>query len=219
MITFSVPNLDLKTHAIAKKLRMDVTMIERLAKSIIQAADVKAAFRICYLDEKGENSISVEGVKFISRVLAHNLSKAGKVFPFVLTLGKRVDAVIDGTTDILEKYLLDEVGNIALWESRKQLERHLSKNFAFDRISCMAPGSLDDWPIVEQKKLFSLLNGVESAISVQLTNTCLMIPRKSISGIYFPSEVTFYSCQLCPRERCESRKASYDESKAREYGV
>jgi cobalamin-dependent methionine synthase-like protein len=220
MKTFSVPHLDLKTHAIAKKLRTDVAMIERLVESFNKATNIKAAFKICYLDEKGEDSVTIEGVKFVSRVLVHNLSKAGgKLFPFVLTLGKRVDALIDGASDILEKYLLDEIGNIALRESRQQLERHLSKNFAFDSLSCMAPGSLEDWPIVEQKKLFSLFNDFESTISVHLTNSCLMIPRKSVSGIYFPSEVTFHSCQLCPRERCESRKASFDESKAREYGI
>jgi len=219
MITFSVPNIDLKTLAIANKLRTDITTIDRLVESVIRVTDIKAAFEICYLDEKGEDSVTIEGVNFASRVLARNLSKVSKVFPFVLTLGKSVDAVIDDATDILEKYLLDEIGNIALRESRQQLEKHLLKKFGFDNISCMAPGSLEDWPIVEQKRLFALLNGVESAISVQLTDSCLMIPRKSISGIYFPSEVTFYSCQLCPRQRCESRKDRFDKSKAREYGI
>jgi hypothetical protein len=46
-----------------------------------------------------------------------------------------------------------------------------------------------------------------------------VLPRKSVSGIYFPTEVSFFSCQLCPRERCEGRKARYDKQKAREYGV
>jgi hypothetical protein len=45
----------------------------------------------------------------------------------------------------------------------------------------------------------------------------LMIPRKSISGICFPTEVTFLSCQLCPRKRCPSRKAAYDEKIKKKY--
>jgi hypothetical protein len=219
MLTFSVPDLHLNTHAIAKKLHTDDTTIDRLVKSIIPVFDIKAAFRNCYIEEKEEDAITIESVRFFSHVLAKNLSKVGKVFPFVLTLGKGVDAVIDGTTDILDKYLLDEIGNIALRKSRQQFEKHLLQQYAFDNISCMSPGSLEDWPILEQKKLFKLLNGVESTISVRLTGSCLMIPRKSISGIYFPSEVTFYSCQLCPRDRCEGRKAPFDKSKAREYGI
>lgn len=219
MTVFSVSDIDLQPAALSKKLRTDVITIDRLVNSLIQAADIKAAYGICYLDEKEEDAVTIEGVRFVSRVLARNLADIGKVAPFVLTLGKDVDALIDDTTDLLDKYLLEEIGNIALRDARQQLEGHLSQKFAFDNISCMSPGSLEDWPIAEQKKLFALLNGVESAVSVQLTGSCLMIPRKSISGIYFPSAATFYSCQLCPRERCDSRKARFDEAKAREYGI
>ncbi len=219
MKTFSIDGLNLSKSAVAKKLRTDLATIDRLLTYLFQVIDINAAYRNCYLDEKDDTTVTIENVRLTSRVLAKNLSKVGRAFPFVLTLGKGVDAVIDNTKDILDKYLLDEIGNIALRESRKQLERHLSQQFAFDKISYMSPGSLKDWPIVEQKKLFALLSGVESAISVRLTDSCLMIPRKSISGIYFPSNVTFYSCQLCPRESCESRKARFNESKAREYGI
>ena len=54
-------------------------------------------------------------------------------------------------------------------------------------------------------------------IGVNLTDSFLMIPRKSISGIYFPTEIKFYSCQLCPRERCIGRKAPYDSKLAKNY--
>jgi hemerythrin superfamily protein len=219
MEIFSVPTLDLKVPAIAQKLRVDIGTIDRLLRSIIQAMEIKAAFRTCYLDGKKEDAVTIESIRFVSRVLAHNLSEVGKVFPFVLTLGSRVDAVIEETADILERYLLDEIGNIVLRESIQEFERHLLQKFAFDKMSYIAPGSLQDWPIVEQKKLFALLSDIESAISVRLTDTCLMIPRKSVSGIYFPSTVAFCSCQLCPRERCDSRKSRFDESKVSDYGT
>ena len=34
--------------------------------------------------------------------------------------------------------------------------------------------------------------------------------RKSISGIRFPTEIDFRTCQLCHRENCPSRSASFD---------
>jgi hypothetical protein len=74
----------------------------------------------------------------------------------------------------------------------------------------MSPGSLEDWPISEQPKLFSLFGDTERSVGVKLTDSLLMIPRKSISGILFPSEEGFVSCRLCPRENCPSRKALYD---------
>ena len=78
---------------------------------------------------------------------------------------------------------------------------------------------MDDWPITQQKELFSLFGDVEELIGVTLTESCLMVPLKSSSGIYFPTEVTFETCQLCPREVCESRRAPYDRALAREYGI
>jgi hypothetical protein len=78
---------------------------------------------------------------------------------------------------------------------------------------------LEDWPIEEQRPLFSILGDVEGSIGVRLNQSLLMIPGKSLSGIYFPTEIPFYSCQLCPRKSCPSRKASYDERLAREYGI
>jgi len=86
-------------------------------------------------------------------------------------------------------------------------------------MSYMSPGSLKDWAIEEQRPLFSILGDVEVSIDVRLNENLVMIPNKSLSGIYFPTEIPFYSCQLCPRKDCPARKASYDEKLAREYGV
>ncbi len=137
----------------------------------------------------------------------------------MLTIGKAMDEIIDASGEMLEKYLLDEIANMALREARGRFEHHLRSAFALEKISCMAPGSLADWPIEQQRPLFGLLPGVEAALGVRLTESFLMLPRKSISGIYFPSEATFFSCQLCPRERCDGRKARYDPQKAKDYGV
>lgn len=220
MEIFSAASIELDRDSVAKQLRFsDSGLVRRLIDSIRDLPSPKAAFRVSYVDEKAEGTVMIEGVRFSSQVLSRNLEGVGRVFPFVLTLGSALDEKIETTSDMLEKYLLDGIGNIILRDARRQLEQHLRTVFALEKISCMAPGSLEDWPIEEQGQLFSLLSGTESAVGVRLTESFLMIPRKSVSGIYFPSEVTFFSCQLCPRERCEGRKARYDESKAREYGV
>jgi hypothetical protein len=45
---------------------------------------------------------------------------------------------------------------------------------------------------------------------VTLTDSFLMVPTKSVSGIVFPTEVSFESCRLCPRSDCPGRRAKYD---------
>jgi hypothetical protein len=220
MEVLSLAGIELDPESTARKLRVsDKELAQRLIDSAKAAIAPVVAFRISYLDEKQDGSVVVDGVSFSSRVLRRNLDGVGRVFPFVLTLGKAIEDTIGSTEDMLEKYLLDEIGNIALREARGRFEKHLRSTFALEKLSCMAPGSLEDWPIEQQQALFRLLSGVEAAIGVSLTSSCLMLPRKSISGIYFPSEVSFFSCQLCPRERCDARKARYDKDKAREYGV
>ncbi len=37
-----------------------------------------------------------------------------------------------------------------------------------------------------------------------------MLPTKSVSGILFPTEHDFASCQLCQRGDCPNRRARYD---------
>ena len=83
----------------------------------------------------------------------------------------------------------------------------------------MSPGSLKDWPIEEQRPLFEIIGDVEGTIGVRLSESLLMIPRKSVSGLFFSTDIRFQSCQLCPRKRCENRRARYDEGMAREYGL
>jgi len=191
------------------------TLLE-VAKPLISA---QAVYKVCYIEEKLEDAVIIDGIRLSSRVLRKNLEKVGRVFPYVITIGTRLEQKADASKDLLEKYYLDQIGNIALSKARKHLEDYLRSKFALDGLSYMSPGSLADWPIEEQQPLFSILKGAEVSIGVRLTESLLMIPRKSVSGIYFPTEVTFYSCQLCPREQCEGRKARFNENLAKEYGI
>jgi hypothetical protein len=210
----------LKPGPIAAKLHLaDAELARRMVAAAGAALDLKAVYQAAYVEEKDESAVVVAGVRFHSRVLRRNLEGIGRVFPFVLTAGPALEALIDRAEDLLEKYVLDGIGNIALRMARRALENHLRARFAMEKLSFMAPGSLAEWPLDEQRRLFALFPGVDAAIGVRLTESLLMLPRKSVSGIYFPSEVSFLSCQLCPRERCEGRRARYDEAKAREYGV
>jgi hypothetical protein len=211
-------SLDLESTT--KRLRVDDQgLVRRLIDSAQAVISPAAAYGACYVDEKNDYVVVVDSVVLTSRVLRRNLDGVGRIFPFVITIGKAMDELIDACTDMLERYLLDGIANMILREARGRFEHHIRMAFALEKISYMAPGSLEDWPIEQQGSLFRLLPGVEGALGVRLTESFLMLPRKSISGIYFPSAVSFFNCQLCPRERCDSRKARYDEQKAREYGV
>ena len=215
--------INLVVEDVKAGLRLKSTKNFDQARRILEVANplfsAKAVFKVAYIEDKLEDGVVIDGARFTSRVLRKNMEHIGRVFPYVISLGPALEERANGCKDLLEQYYLDVIGNIALRKARKYLEEHLRTGFALDGISYMSPGSLPDWPIEEQRNLFAILDGVESVIGVNLTDSFLMIPKKSVSGIYFPTEVTFFNCQLCPREDCPGRKARYDDDLAREYGV
>ncbi len=212
-------SLDVVRKRLHMKKDGDVSEIQPLIDVAVTLIEPRALYDVRYIEEKLEDTIIVDGVRFKSRVLRKNLDRVERIFPFVITLGSKLGEKQSASSDLLENFYLDTIGNVALNSARKQLKRHLETQFAIEKISSMAPGSLSDWPIEEQGPLFNLLGDVHASIGVKLTDSLLMIPAKSISGVYFPTDVSFFSCQLCPRERCESRKAKYDPKLAQEYGI
>jgi hypothetical protein len=116
-------------------------------------------------------------------------------------------------------FCYDAIKELAVQQARAYMQEYLTKRFALGQMSRMAPGAgaAEDWPITQQKQLFSIFGDVEKHIGVRLTDTCLMVPIKSVSGILFPTEVSFEACQLCPREQCIGRRAPYDAALAKQY--
>jgi len=212
-------NLDKVRRRLHMKPDSDMNQVRTLVDTVQQLIEPRAIYKVCYIEARSEDSVLIGGIRLSSQVLRKNLDRVERIFPYAITLGSKLGEKQNACSDILENYYLDCIGNLALTSVQKQLKKHLQSKFALEKMSSMSPGSLPDWPIEEQGPLFKLLGDVEASIGVKLTRSLLMIPVKSISGFYFPTEVSFYSCQLCPRKRCESRKAKYDETLAGEYGV
>ncbi|MCP4666123.1 MAG: vitamin B12 dependent methionine synthase [Deltaproteobacteria bacterium] len=191
------------------------TLLE-MSKPLIAA---RAVYKVSYILKKGEDAVDIDGILLRSRVLRNNLDKVERVFPYVATIGASLEEKAKETEDLMEQYYLDIIGNIALTRARGFLADHLRSRFAIEGLSFMSPGSLDDWPLEEQRPLFLILGDPTSSIGVRLNESLLMIPKKSLSGIYFPTEITFHSCQLCSRDNCIGRRAPYNETLAREHGI
>ncbi len=184
-----------------------------LAEEAGRLARPKALFRECFVEHRGVDSVTLETVTFTSRALRAHLDQVERVFPFVATCGREIDNLVVPAGDLLRQYWLDAIKAAFLECSRSYLRTHLEVKYALGKTSSMHPGSGDAtvWPIEQQAQLFSLLGNVEGQIGVTLTGSFLMIPIKSVSGILFPTETNFQSCQLCHRANCPSRKAQFDE--------
>jgi len=215
--------IEINADQVCKRLHLtrdgDFKAVQDLVRAAELVIEPKVLYKISYIEEKNADGVVVDGLPLISKVLSQNLDQVERVFPFVVTIGSNFGETMDACSDLLEKFYLDTIGNIALSQVRLVLKDHLKQKFAIEKSAFMAPGSLPNWPIEQQKPLFELLGDVQASIGVQLTDSLLMLPAKSESGLYFPTATTFINCQLCPRERCDSRQAKYSEKLAAEYGI
>jgi hypothetical protein len=205
----------LDLDALAKSLRIksgsqyfqDFKQLFETAQAI---GKPKAFYRMVYVEAKGEDHVVLNGVRFTSRILRMNLDAANHVFAYVATCGQELEAWSAGFDNLLQRFWADALSEAALRAAVAAMGAHLDQHYHPGQTSQMNPGSLPDWPINQQVPLFELLGDVRSAIGVCLTKSMLMLPRKSVSGIDFPTESNFASCQLCPRENCPGRRADYD---------
>ena len=191
----------------------DTKELEALVEVIRPVVKPKAIYKVSYIEERGNDNVKIDGVTFTSRALRTNLDKAERVFPFVATCGREIDELNLTSDDFLKQFWLDQVKEIILGLACSFLNDHLDRKYALGKTSSMSPGSGDVtvWPIEQQRVLFSLFGDVKKLIGVELTDSFLMIPNKSVSGIRFPTEIDFRSCQLCHRKNCPSRSAPFDE--------
>jgi hypothetical protein len=184
--------------------------VERLLEEAREVARPRAMVGLASVEEKGEDWVVVEGVRLDSRVLRVNLDQAHRVFAYVATCGMELQRWGEGLTDMLYSYWADEIKAMALGSAIRALNAHLVARYRPGRTATMAPGSLTDWPIQQQKLLFTILGDPTEAIGVELTDSYLMVPNKSVSGLRFSTEEPFESCMLCPRDGCPGRRAPYN---------
>ncbi|HDR15349.1 MAG TPA: vitamin B12 dependent methionine synthase [Desulfobacteraceae bacterium] len=199
----------LKTLHVGEHSR-DAGTINRMVSEARDIAGPKAFCAVCSIEKHGEDHVVIEGIEFRSRILRVNLDEAHRVFANVATCGVELDTWASRYNDILESFWADTIKENALRKAVEAVDAMVTVLNASGRISSMSPGSLEDWPITEQSRLFKLLGNGVAATGVRLTDSCLMLPTKSLSRFTFPSEHNFQSCKLCPRERCPGRRAPYD---------
>jgi hypothetical protein len=193
------------------------SMVRELIETSRAVARPKAVYAVAGVDNLGQDSLDIDGIRFTSRILRINLDKANRVFPYVATCGQEMEEIPLPDDDLLRAYCLDVIKTLVLVGAVAHLASYLTRRYQLGKMSHMNPGSLESWPITQQTELFSVLGDVDDAIGVTLTEGMTMVPLKSASGIYFPAENEFENCQLCPMEKCIGRRAPYDPDLVKQY--
>lgn len=166
----------------------------------------------------GESIRLSTGQQFCSQKLATTLEPCRELIAFVATIGGKLEKEIATLTDRNRSsmaYIMDAIGSVAVESTVEQFQKLQAR--AYKKTSQyvtlrFSPGYCD-WSIEEQKKLFSLFDSDE--ISVELSDSCLMHPRKSISGVFGvtpPMRSSFHRynpCKACNKTGCDGRRERF----------
>jgi len=190
----------------------DIESIRTLCNLAREIARPKIAMAVAYIDEISECHVKIGDTVFESRLLAENMKETEKAVPYIITCGREVYEWAGSIEGYIEKYIAEQIKIEVLGAASVYFAHYVKTNIYPEKSSSMNPGSLPDWPLGEQKKLFRLFSDAAEKIGVSLTDSCLMIPDKSVSGIVFQKESSFINCMLCNRENCPGRRADYERS-------
>lgn len=131
---------------------------------------------------------------------------------FICTAGEEFNSMIDhfnGNGDILEAYLVDAIGSLTVENAMDRIMDNIEKDWSdlnFKITNRYSPGYCN-WHLAEQQKLFRLLEGHDT--DIQLTDSSLMLPTKSVSGIIGigrEARKRDYGCATCNNTTCIYRK-------------
>jgi uncharacterized protein YfkK (UPF0435 family) len=191
---------------LSKKFQELVSVVQEIGKP-------KALYKVSFIDNKDSDSVTIDDVTFTSLALRKNLDSVNRVFPYIATCGTEVDEIVIENGDLEKKVWLYYIKLNLLQTSIQYLIEQIKRRYKVSDLSTMNPGSGDAsvWPIEQLKDLFSMFTNVERLTGVRLTESLVMVPDMSVTGILFASETSFQSCQLCHRANCPIRRAPFSK--------
>lgn len=192
-------------------------MALKLAEKARKIARPKAIYRVSHARIIDNVKVDIDGVTFTSKVLNKLLRKQETVYPFIATVGRELEELPIPPKDMMMNFCLDSIKIVVLVTAVDYLEQYVKEKHKIPNTALLNPGEVEDWHITQQKLLFSLFKDVEKRIGVSLTSGGVMKPIKSRSGIIFPSDNGFLSCQICTQLKCPGRRAKYDPELQRQY--
>jgi hypothetical protein len=205
----SIP-FQLDTVALRKKLHIKegshhAEELDRLIHGAQTVGKPKALYKEAFIESRTDETVTLDGILFKSRILRVNLENVYRVFPYVLTCGLELEEWSKKIADFLQEFWAEEIKETVLYMARDSFLKQIQEYHQLGQIARMNPGSLADWPIEEQRPLFlfseMFKNSLESSDSQPHDGA-----YKVCFGCPLSTEIDFSSCQLC-RGRSAQEKA------------
>ncbi len=216
--TYSFPELDINVALVEEAMgygkgQSPEPFPEMITLAIEKSADlcnIKGSLLIsddfCF---DHSETITIEGIPFlVGKKIAKQLKNAEGGALYICTAGAGIgekSKELLATGDLIEGYILDVIGSLTVEAATDKIQENFENHLAsYGRIntSRYSPGSCG-WPLKDQKPFFGLFP--YNHCGIVLSDSCLMDPIKSVSGIIgFGTNIkkTAYECQICELDTC-----------------
>ncbi len=194
----------------SKRLHDSAESIIEEAQSLLKPA---AIYTVVKVTDFNHQTVGFEGGSFEGSLVAKAMAGADHLNIGACTIGVDLENKVQEmmNENPVKAVALDGAGIAAIGKVSKAVEDIISKEACDLETSLgmrVQPGQ-EGWPIEQQRQLFSVLPGEE--IGIRLTETCLMIPRKSVSFVIPRGEALNSSvlpCDFCSKKnRCDWKKS------------
>lgn len=181
----------------------------------------RLSYRIMEIDTFDRGGFRlVGGTRFRSPKMAGALAGSDTICCFLATVGPVVDMEVEALMNqkrFADAYVLDAIGSMSAEHVVEEFYQRMAGRQAEEGGAVtlrFSPGYCD-WPIQEQRPLFNLFDKEADAAKVALSDTCLMSPRKSVSGLFglLPPGVkgvhpAYNPCKTCTKRDCIARRSN-----------
>jgi hypothetical protein len=177
--------------------------------------DIRAAYSIFDTFEMRESSgelIVLNSHFHIGKTLIKEIRNSSRMVLYICSAGATISnkaKELMAGDDSLLGYIYDVVGSYIAEAAGDKMQRIILSEICLDDekiTNRYSPGYVK-WSVQEQHELFLLFN--DRTAGVNLTSSALMVPAKSISGLFgIGTNVKFRKnlCELCTSKNCTFRK-------------
>ncbi len=193
------------------------SMVEEEIAAALPLILPKATYATCEYDAENHRAIILPAVKTLpleGAIIQNHLHACKKVTLFTCTISATIEPIIDAhfkNGEFTRAMILDAIGSTAVEYAADTLNQYVHaaayrQNYRL--ITRFSPG-YGDWDLSIQHDLVEAAGGL--AIGIQVTESELLIPRKSVSGVigWIPAgtvqeKVQTSPCLICKVHNCNN---------------
>lgn len=184
-------------------------LIEQTITHVSGWCQPQFSYRLFEISERSANALVVDGCRLTTGpIITHYMRDADYLAVFIATAGAQYQQWFEQEAhsgDILREFVAHNIGS----EIAEAAGRYMGQTLAAE---CAAKGLVTGnpyspgycgWDITDQRILFALMR--TATCGVTLSDSCLMNPIKSVSGIIPVGRAVkkeAYGCEICNKKSC-----------------